>query len=68
MSGNDLIFRLGPSQSVAFVIFFTLCQVIGAMCTLPDLSQTEATARLVGERSTCPMDGIIVCPPSVTSS
>lgn len=53
---------------VALVLFFTLCQVIGTMCVLPDISVAEETAALVEEVMTCPMDGTTMCPPSATSS
>jgi hypothetical protein len=57
------------TQSIALVIFFTFCQVvIGTMCALPDLSGVEETAILGKEPMACPMDGTIMCPPSVTSS
>ena len=53
---------------VALVLLFTFCQVIGTMCTLPDLSVAETTTVLVEEGMVCPMDGTIMCPPSITSS
>mgnify|MGYP001591779480 CR=1 FL=1 len=53
---------------VALVFFFILCQVIGAMCVLPDLSVAGDAALLVEEEITCPMDGATMCPPSLTSS
>jgi hypothetical protein len=53
---------------VVLVLFFTFCQVIGTMCVLPDLSVAEETAILVEEGMVCPMDGTIMCPPSITSS
>ena len=55
-------------QPIVLVIFFTFCQVIGTMCLLPDLSVAEETAILVEEGMTCPMNGTIMCPPSLTSS
>jgi hypothetical protein len=54
-------------QSIALAFFFT-CQVIGMMCALPDLSIAEQQASVVEDVMTCPMDGTIMCPPSVTSS
>ena len=62
------ILRRVQTHSIALVIFFTLCQVIGTMCALPDLSQVEETAILGKQPMACPMDGTFVCPPSVTSS
>jgi hypothetical protein len=53
---------------VALVFFFILCQVIGTMCALPDLSVAGDAALLVEEEQTCPMDGATMCPPSLTSS
>lgn len=56
------------TKHVGLVIFFIFCQVIGTMCALPDLSVAEETAILVEEGMVCPMDGTIMCPPSITSS
>lgn len=53
---------------VALVLFFAFCQVIGAMCALPDLSLAEDAAWLVEGTMACPMDGTMMCPPSATSS
>ena len=53
---------------VALVFFFILCQVIGTMCALPDLSMAGDAALLVEEEKTCPMDGATMCPPSLISS
>ena len=63
-----LMIRRVNMQYVALVFFFTLCQVIGTTCALPDLSMAEDTALLVEERMACPMDGTTMCPPSLTSS
>ena len=60
--------RRVDTKYVALLLFFTFCQVIGSMCALPGLSVAEATASLVEERMACPMDGTIMCPPSITSS
>jgi hypothetical protein len=49
-------------------LFFTLCQVVGTVCPLPDLSVAEGAALLVEEGMACPMDGTTMCPPSLTSS
>lgn len=56
------------TQYFALVLFFTLCQVIGMMCALPDFSVAEGAALLVEEGMVCPMDGANMCPPSLTSS
>jgi hypothetical protein len=53
---------------VALVFFFILCQVIGTMCALPDLSVAGDAALLVEEEKTCSMDGATMCLPSLTSS
>lgn len=55
-------------KSGALLLFFTFCQVIGTMCTLPDLSVAETTTVLVEGGMVCPMDGTIMCPPSISSS
>ena len=52
----------------ALVFFFTLCQVIGTTCTLPDLSPASGATLFVEEGMACPMDGATMCPPSLTSS
>jgi len=62
------MFRRVPLQFIALVIFFTVCQVIGTMCALPDLPEAEETAILVEETMACPMDGTIMCPPSLIAS
>lgn len=67
-SMDNRMFRLVRTQAAVLVVFFIICQVIGTMCTLPELSEIEATASLVNESMACPMDGAIMCPPSVTSS
>ncbi|WP_447601337.1 hypothetical protein [Nitrospira sp. Nam80] len=56
------------AQSIGLVIFFVLCQVIGTMCILPDISIAEQMVSLVEDVMTCPMDGTIMCPPLATSS
>ena len=56
------------TQYVALLFFFTLCQVMGAMCALPDLSAAADAALLVEEGMACPMEGTTLCPPSLTSS
>lgn len=56
------------TRYVALVLFFTLCQVVGVMCVLPDLSVAEDSATLMEGDMVCLMDGAIMCPPSITSS
>lgn len=38
------------------------------MCALPDLPEADETAILVEDSMACPMDGTIMCPPSLTAS
>ena len=38
------------------------------MCALPDLSETGESTFWVEESMACPMDGTMMCPPSLTSS
>jgi hypothetical protein len=57
-----------PTKYVALLFLFTFCQVIGSMCTWSDLSMAEDATAMVEEHMTCPMDGTIVCPPSLISS
>ena len=54
----------------SLVLLFALCQIVGTMCTVPDLSLADDTARLVEEmrHMACPMDGTIMCPLSAVSS
>ncbi len=60
--------RRVPTKYVALLLFFTFCQVMRSMCTLPDLSMAGETTTLVEEHMACPMEGTIMCPPSLTSS
>ncbi len=55
-------------QPIVLVIFFAFCQVIGTMCVLPDVSVAQDIAALMEEGVSCPMDGTIMCPPSIASS
>jgi hypothetical protein len=64
----DPMFRRVPVQFVALAAFFILCQVIGTMCALPDLSEAREAAILMEDNMAYPMDGTIMCPPSLTSS
>lgn len=54
----------------SLVLLFTLCQIVGTMCTVPDLSLADDAARLAEEMShmACPMDGTSMCPLSAVSS
>lgn len=56
------------SQNILLVLFFTFCQVIGTMCVLPDVSLAADIPALMEVGMSCPMDGTIMCPPSITSS
>lgn len=57
-------------RSFCLVLFFTLCQIVGVMCTVPDLSLADDAGRLAEEMGhiACSMDGAIMCPPSAVSS
>ena len=50
------------------MLLFAFCQVIGAMCPLPDLSVAIEGVQFVEEGMVCPMEGATMCPPLVTSS
>ena len=65
---GDAMIRRVNTPYVALVFLFILCQVIGAMCALPDLSVAGGAALLAEEEITCPMDGATMCPPSLTTS
>ena len=54
----------------SLVLLFALCQIVGAMCTVPDLSLADDAAQLAEAMNhmACPMDGTIMCPPSLTAS
>jgi hypothetical protein len=63
-----MIRRVNTQYFFLVLFFFTLCQVSGTVCALPDLSMAEGAALLVEEEMACPMDGTTMCPPSLTSS
>lgn len=52
----------------AQVLFFTFCQVMGIVCAVPDLMLVAEQVVLSETPANCPMDGTIMCPPSVASS
>jgi hypothetical protein len=56
--------------SFSLVLFFALCQIIGTMCAVQDLPLANDVAQLTEDMSgmACPMDGTIMCPPSLTAS
>jgi len=62
-----MIPRVG-TKYIALLLVFAFCQVIGAMCALPDLSVAEGATLFVEEEMACPMDGTSMCQPSATSS
>ena len=64
---GDSMFRRTPARFVLSAVLFVLCQVIGMMCALPNLSEAQETA-FIEDRMACPMDGTVMCPPSLTSS
>lgn len=55
---------------ISLVLFFALCQIIGTMCAVPDLSLAKDGAQLTEDmrHMACPMDGTIMCPSSAVSS
>lgn len=57
-------------RSMSLVLFFAFCQIIGAMCAVPDLSLADELAQLAEDMSdmACSMDSTIMCPPSAVSS
>ena len=63
-----VMIRRANRPYLALVFFFTLCQVIGTVCALPDLPVAADVALLAEEGMACPMDGTTMCPPSLTSS
>jgi hypothetical protein len=56
--------------SIVSVLFFALCQIIGTMCSMPDLPLVTDGEQLAEDMSdmTCLMDGTSMCPPSLTAS
>jgi hypothetical protein len=52
------------------VLLFALCQIVGTMCMVPDLSLANDETQLAKgmNHMACPMDGAIICPPSLTAS
>ena len=44
-------------RRVALILVFALCQVIGTMCALPDLSVAAGAVLLVEEGMACPWMG-----------
>jgi hypothetical protein len=57
-------------QSFSVVLLFALCQIIGTMCTVPDLALAGEATQLADEinHMACPMGGTLMCPPSAVSS
>ncbi len=50
------------------VVLFVLCQVMGLMCALPDVSAAGDNAVISDEVMACPMDANLMCPSSLASS
>ena len=67
---NDWILTKVKMRFFSLVLLFALCQIVGAMCTVPDLSLADEATRLAEEMThmACPMDGTIMCPFSAVSS
>ncbi|TAJ10533.1 MAG: hypothetical protein EPO61_01605 [Nitrospirae bacterium] len=55
-------------SSFAMVLFFIFCQVIGAMCALPDVALAQDQTMISEQGMVCPMDSGLMCPASLTSS
>ena len=67
---NGRIIAKTQRRSICTVLLFALCQIIGIMCAVPDLSLVKDGAQLAEDRHhmACPMDGTIMCPLSAVSS
>lgn len=67
---NGWIIAKARMRSFILVLFFAFCQIIGTMCAVQDLSLANDVAQLTEDmsRMACPMDGTIMCPPSLTAS
>ena len=65
---GPMIRRVNTQYFFLVLFFFTLCQVMGTVCPLPDLSLAEGASLIVEEGMACPMDGTTMCPSSLTSS
>jgi len=67
---NGWIIAKARMRSFILVLFFAFCQIIGTMCTVQDLSMANDIAQLTEDMSgmACPMDGTIMCPPSLIAS
>ena len=63
-----MIRRVNTQYIFLVLFFFTLCQVMGTVCSLPDLSVAEGAALHAEEGMACPMGGATMCPTSLTSS
>lgn len=60
--------RTATTQSLSLLLFFVLCQVTGAWCAVPGALGVEHDAMLLDAGMLCPMDGAVMCAPSLTSS
>jgi hypothetical protein len=67
---NDWLVTKVKMRLFCVVLLFALCQIIGTMCTVPDLLLADDTAQMAAVMShmSCPMNGTIMCPPSAVSS
>ena len=63
-----MIRRVNTQYVFLVLFFFTLCQVMGTVCPLPDLSVAEGATLHAEEGMACPMDGTTMCPSVLTSS
>lgn len=53
---------------ISVVLIFVMCQIVGVMCAMPDVSLADEGVFLSEDMTGCPMDGNFMCPPSLTSS
>jgi hypothetical protein len=70
---RPMYFSIRLVQGVRFwpltlVLFFSLCQVIGLMCAVPDVALADDTTVFSEETMVCPMQTGLMCPPLLTSS
>lgn len=67
---NNWIIAKARIRSFTLVLLFAFCQIVGTMCTVPDLSLANDATQLAEDMSdmACPMDGTTMCLPSAVSS
>ncbi len=67
---NGWLLAKVKTRFFSLVLLFALCQIVGTMCTVPDLSLADDAAQLTEDmrHMACPMDGTSMCPLSAVSS